>query len=84
MSAIRDSALGDVRALAQRVHPQAVVVETRTRTGVWRGPRTGYRCVVGAHELAAGEDLAALTAALEKLLARRPAADPTDERLPLP
>jgi hypothetical protein len=84
VSAIRDSALGDARTLALRVHPQAEVVETRMRTGVWQGPRTGYRCVVGAHELATGADLAELTAALEKLLARRPATDPTDERLPLP
>ena len=83
MSAIRDSALADVRALAQRLHPHADVTERRERVNFWETRRTGYVCTVGGHEIDAAKDLAALKAALEKRLAPRVPVDPTDERLPL-
>lgn len=83
MSAIRDSSLAEVRALAQQLHPHADVIEQRERVSFWQGRRTGYACVVRGHTVATGSDLAALKAALEKRLAPRVPADPTDERLPL-
>mgnify|MGYP001401628913 CR=1 FL=1 len=83
MSVIRDSALAEVRVIAQRLHPHADVTERRERVNFWETRRTGYVCTVGGHEIDAAEDLAALKAALEKRLAPRVPADPTDERLPL-
>lgn len=84
MSAIRDAGLAAVEHLARQIHPQATVREARGRATPWGlAPREGWRVEVGRHELAVGTTLAELTTALETLRAR-PAADPTDERLPLP